>query len=120
MVWPALTKFGIALARKNIAKRLTYGFINYLVDEEGFVQKNIFGVKPLYDEKNIDTTTEQDIIDAYSEYLRDIPVEMWQGIDYQGIRMSRGFDSDLEKRQKVVEYLDYQKRMKKLEKRRRR
>lgn len=115
MVWPILTRAGIALAKKYIAKKLVYETVDFFTGEDDYVKKNIYGVKPLEDKKALDMSNEQDIIDIYSDYLRSVPADLWTDIDYQGMRMSRGYDANTEKRHKVQEYLDYKQRMKKIE-----
>nr|DAM30719.1 MAG TPA: hypothetical protein [Caudoviricetes sp.] len=47
--------------------------------------------------------------------MRSVPADLWTDIDYQGMRMSRGYDANTEKRHKVQEYLDYKQRMNKIE-----
>lgn len=63
MVWPILTRAGIALAKKYIAKKLVYETVDFFTGEDDYVKKNIYGVKPLEDKKALDMSNEQDITD---------------------------------------------------------
>ncbi len=61
MVWPILTRAGIALAKKYIAKKLVYETVDFFTGEDDYVKKNIYGVKPLEDKKALDMSNEQNI-----------------------------------------------------------
>lgn len=115
MVWSKVVSIGAAYlapyivkaVKKKIAKEIIYGKIDDYVGEEDFVEDNIFGIKELNKgEKSIDSYA--------SDYILEKNVSEWTDYDYQFLRMTKDYDRNWEKRKKVLEYLDYQRRLKKL------
>ncbi len=114
MVWHKVIATGAAYlapyienyVRKKIAKEIIYGRIDDFVDEEGFVKNDIMGIKELNrGEKSIDSYA--------SDYILSKDVSEWNENDYQFLRMTKDYDRNWQKRQKVLEYLNYKKRQKK-------
>lgn len=75
--------------------------------EEDFVEDNIFGIQELNKVEKALTATPAII------YWKKNVCE-WTDYDYQFLRMTKDYDRNWEKRKKVLEYLSYQRGLKKL------
>ena len=111
MVWSRVlgayvAPYIVKKVKNSIVKNIIYGEIDDFMGQDGWSSENITGIKEL--------NSGEKSIDSYAcDYIMEKDVSEWSDYDYQFLRMTKDYDSNLEKRKKVLEYLNYQKGLKK-------
>ena len=95
---------------KRGMKEVMYEKINDAVDIPGFVQEYVFGIQNLNEpEIELDKKFYARIMEETADSIMEKSIDEWTDDDYQFIRSTNGYDQNLKRRQKVLEYLNYNK-----------
>lgn len=104
------------IVKKAIAKKIVEKGFDYLTGEDDFVKREVYGIKELNVEPQIDSEHMQNVYNRWADELLRIPVSQWDEDDYNAMRSSDTYMEDWDKRRKVLEYLNRKNRREKMEK----
>lgn len=101
-------------AKKRGMKEVLYEEVNDAADIPDFVQKYVFGIGNLNEhEIELDKKFYERMVketEAAAEMIMKKDVNEWTEDDYQFIRSTQGYSSNLERRRKVLNYLNYNRK----------
>jgi hypothetical protein len=106
-----IARYGYKQFKKRAVKTAMDSVANTFIDEEDFVSQ-MLGINTLEGQKKLDNEFSRYIMNVTADDIMKKDVSEWSNDDYMYLRATENYDINWDRRRKVLEYLNYQRKKK--------